>query len=298
LPIQLWIAIGGFVDFVGTARGKKYVDGGLKFRDTSIELMEESFAASSGWGDISQDWTFEFEFSDERIGALSAAFSRSLSVAARKRALQKAARAPRDEHVFSFWFVVAPKDRDLYNRYRPKDKSSWESHQRLTPIWSYRDPSTNVLVDVYDENPWEKQALKRKNPKEHKGCYAEISWWMAMRDFARWTRRAMKSSSLGGSIDYISSWTVPGTSESDRSNYFEIGEYAPGSPSAYHDVEFGTTNLQKLRLWYCWALKQPPSAYFVRATPGRGVRYKDPLWNSPNGELWIYDYDPWEVLAV
>jgi hypothetical protein len=218
-------------------------------------------------------------------------------MASRKRALAKAARAPREEHVFSFWFVVAPKDRDLYDRYYPKSKSSWQSHQRIMPIWTYKDKASNVLVDVYAENPWEKQALKR-NPKQHKGCYNEVAWWMAMRDFAQWTRRSMQSSSLGGTIDYISAWRLPGTKDTDPSNYFEIGEYLPGSPSAYHDTDFGTTNLQKLRLWYCWALNSAPSAYFVRATPGTGLKYKEPLWNSPNGELWIYDYDPWEVLAA
>jgi hypothetical protein len=281
--------VGGFVDFINRPNGRRFVGGGLGMRETSIELVKEMFASNADWGDLSKDWTFQIEIYDQRRGR-----DQQAGPGAGYKIWKPGDKlGPPDEHYFNFWFVVAPKERDLYTRYRPR-KKDWEDHQRIMPIWTFKDKDTQVLVDVYKEDPWPKQAL-RKNPKEHKECFYDIAWWMAMRDFAQWLRKRIKSSSLGGSLDYISAWKLPGTDETDPSNYFEIGEYLPGS-SAYHDTDFGTTNIQKLRLWYCWALNAAPSAYFQRG--GTGLTYKDPLWNSPNGELWIYDYDPWEVLAA
>jgi hypothetical protein len=236
-------------------------------RDTSIELVSEGGATDAGWGALSQDWTFEFEIYDNRTHGIHD--------------------ADHDEHWYKFYFVIAPSDRDLYDRYRPKEKD-WQAHQRLRPIWSLRDKTSTVIVDVYSENPWRKQSLKR-NPRRKwsaaTSCHHQVEWWMAMRDFAKWLKNQVP-------VDFISTWELSGTGTTDPSSFFRAGEFLVPPPA----TSPGTTSGPKKKTWEGWALHRPPSAYFFRMR--KQHKYRDPLWNTPNGWLWVYDHDPWHFIAA
>jgi hypothetical protein len=278
MPIQIWLGMEGFVSFLQQS-GRRYVNGGLGMRDTSIELKGTTNHAGPGWGDLSQDWTFEFEIYDNKSHG--------------RRGV------PPEEYDYNFWFVLTPMDRDLYERYRPKQKSSWQTHQRMIPIYTFKDRKTGVAVDVYDEFPWEKHALKR-NPSSRTfaDCANQVAWWIAMADFSKWVRRSAASSSIGGVIDYISSWRVPGARDIDISNFLEAGSYGGGpgmGPVAGLPGTIAGFKGSKPIVQF-WALNAPPSSYYYRK--GMEHKYVDPIWNSPNGELWIYTYDPWDFLAA
>jgi hypothetical protein len=285
LPISLWLAVSDFVSFLQRPKGRHYVDGGLGMRDTSLELSRESSYDPDSVH--SRDWTFEFELYDDRTKRRTF------------RQTRDRGRPAPDERYFRFWFVLAPLGRDSYDRYQPKQKSIWETHQRPVPIHTFRDVKEGVQVDVYETDPWKQQSLRinpRISARTFAGCSRQISWWIAMADFAKWSKRSAANSSVGGVVDYVSAWNIRGSKYTDPCNFLEIGEYQTRPVDVGYRGSPGGTSGRNNPIAHFWALNSAPSAYFIRE--GEEANYKDPLWNSANGELWIYDYDPWDVLMA